>query len=277
MLMPSKFSVLGTGVSATSYQEVLGLAREWVVRKRAWEENGHSSEAPAAHWVGVLTVNAVMTAFFDAAYQSLLNQSDVSTPDGKPLAWALRSMGAKAQPRVYGPNLMLYLCEQAAKMGHRVFLFGGRTECVHTAAEKLCEKYPGLIIAGKYAHRDPPATSEAKAASIAAIRESGADIVFVGFGQPRQEKWMEENRDQLPGVLMVGIGAAVDFHAGRVKQAPVWMQEAGLEWLFRLIMEPRRLWRRYVLYNPPFLVLWALQWMGLMKYPILQQGSARRA
>ena len=267
--LPAKHSVLGVGISSTSYKEVMSLCRHWIgLRPQASRSTG-AADGPGAergHCIFICTVNAVMTAVFQPAFRRLLNAGDLATTDGMPLAWALRSFGVKGQPRVYGPSLMLALCGQACRLGHRVFLFGGREEVLPRLQLRLERGFPGLKIAGTFARRDPPHGAEDDA-WVAAIQDSQADLVFVGFGQPRQEQWILDHRDRLPGVVMIGVGAAFDFHAGRVRQAPGWMQRAGLEWLFRLRMEPRRLWRRYVLLNPLFLAMWGMQLLGILRYP----------
>jgi len=264
--LPPKQPVLGVGISATNYRQILQLCRQWIAERSqdpAKSGNGHS--------IFVCTVNAVMTAVLRPAFRSLLNSGDLATTDGMPLAWALRSFGVRKQPRVYGPDLMLALCGQATRLGHRIYLFGGRKEVVDALPQILGNRFPGIQIAGTYASRNPPSTRQARRASIDAIQSAKTDIVFVGFGQPRQEQWIVDHRDQLPGVVLAGVGAAFDFHAGRVPQAPRWMQRSGLEWLFRLLKEPSRLWRRYLLFNPLFLVMWGLQFAGCLRY-----GARRR-
>ena len=262
---PPRVTLLGVEISATRYGEVLGLCRHWIEQKRAWRAGFRGGQAPPCYCIFVCTVHAVMTAVLDAEFRRMLNASDINTTDGMPLAWALRSFGVKGQHRVYGPDLMLALCGQAARLGHRIYLFGGREEVIPILRERLERRFPRIQIAGSYSRRDPPSSTEADRASIEAVREANADIVFVGFGQPRQERWMLSHRNQLPSVVMIGVGAAFDFHAGRIQQAPAWMQRWGLEWLFRLLMEPRRLWRRYLLLNPFFLALWALQLLDLLR------------
>jgi N-acetylglucosaminyldiphosphoundecaprenol N-acetyl-beta-D-mannosaminyltransferase len=200
-----------------------------------------------------------MTAQDDPEVRMILNHADIATPDGMPLVWALRSFGAKEQKRVYGPTLMLHLCENAARNGHRVFLYGGREECLHDLRVRLEDRFPGLQIVGSFSPPFRPLNPEETEGIRRQIRDSDADLVFVGISCPKQERWMFENREALPGVVMIGVGAAFDFHAGRVRQAPAWIQRNGLEWLFRLAMEPARLWRRYLLVTPRFLPLWALQ------------------
>jgi N-acetylglucosaminyldiphosphoundecaprenol N-acetyl-beta-D-mannosaminyltransferase len=207
-----------------------------------------------------------MTAQWNRFVRALLNDADIATPDGMPIVWALRSFGVRHQKRVYGPQLMLTLCEQAMRCGHGIFLYGGREETLPDLRHRLERQFPGLIMAGTYSPPFRPLTAEEDAAVIERIVKSDADIVFVGISTPKQERWMWEHRDKLPGVVMLGVGAAFDFHAGRVKQAPPWMQQSGLEWFFRLLMEPARLWKRYLLVNPLFLPLWALQRLGILKY-----------
>jgi N-acetylglucosaminyldiphosphoundecaprenol N-acetyl-beta-D-mannosaminyltransferase len=251
MNLPCKHTVIGVGVSATSYDEVCRLCREWITQGD-----------PQAHSIALLTVHSVMTSAFDPALRSVLNAADIATPDGMPLAWALRSFGVKAQPRVYGPDLMLALCDQATRLGHRIFLYGGRDAVLEALCQKLRERSPGIVIAGAYAPPFRPLTPEEDRAVVRQIRDSGAHIVFVGIGAPKQERWMLDHREALPGVIMLGVGAAFDFHAGRIRQAPRWMQRSGLEWFFRLLMEPRRLWKRYML-NPLFLAMWMLELAGI--------------
>lgn len=253
-----KLSVLGTGVSATSYASVLSQCRKWIEEK---------DRQPGSRYVAVLTVHSVMTAWLDRAYASALNTADAATPDGMPLVWALRSLGATGQRRVYGPDLMMALCGQAAGLGHRIYLYGGREDTLPMLRDALERRFPALRIAGMHSPPFRPLTAEEDAACVRDILNSAADIVFVGIGVPKQEIWMHRHRESLPGAIMLGVGAAFDFHAGRVRQAPGWMQRAGLEWLFRLCMEPRRLWKRYVLLNPLFVVLWALQRLGVLSYP----------
>lgn len=261
MSLPTKHTVIGVGVSATSYEEIAALCREWI-------ETGES----AAHSIALLTVHSVMTAAFDPALRATLNNFDIATPDGMPLVWALRACGVRRQPRVYGPDLMLALCDQAARRGHAIFLYGGRDEVLDVLRRKLSDRYPGLPIVDAWAPPFRPLTPEEDRAAVQRIRDSGARIVFVGIGAPKQERWILEHRASLPGVVMLGVGAAFDFHAGRIRQAPPWMQRAGLEWFFRLMMEPKRLWKRYML-NPLFLAMWALELAGIR---IVKPPAARK-
>lgn len=257
----AKQMVAGVRISATSYDGVVRQCADWISTKR--ENRG----TVAAHYICVTSVHGIVTARSDRRFRDILNRADLATPDGMPVVWAMRSLGRKNQNRVYGPDLMLRLCESAEVRGHRIFLYGGRPEVLPQLAERLQVKMPALNIVGMYSPPFRPLTPEEDRVVVRQIRESGADIVFVGISTPKQEYWMSQHVESLPDVIMLGVGAAFDFHAGRVKQAPAWMQRAGLEWLFRLLMEPMRLWRRYLLETPRFLPLWAMQKAGWMRFP----------
>jgi N-acetylglucosaminyldiphosphoundecaprenol N-acetyl-beta-D-mannosaminyltransferase len=215
-----------------------------------------------------------MAARADAAVLRILNAADIATPDGMPVVWALRSLGVKNQQRVYGPTLMLRLCEEAAKTGFRLFLFGGRSEALSGLERNLKARWPLLDICGTYSPPFRPLNPGEQREICERILSSGADLIFVGISTPKQEFWMWENRNSFPGVVMIGVGAAFDFHSGRVKQAPAWMQQCGLEWAFRLGMEPRRLWKRYLLVTPLFLPLWAGQKVGLVEGGVSPENDA---
>ncbi|MDP9052700.1 MAG: WecB/TagA/CpsF family glycosyltransferase [Acidobacteriota bacterium] len=247
----SKINVVGIPISTTSYEGVVKSVNQWLTQRTA--QSSH------AKYICVTSVHGIITARTDEQLRAALNDADIATPDGMPVVWALRSFGATEQRRVYGPTLMLRLCEAAARRGSGIFLYGGRPEVLPQLRQRLSAKVPGLKIAGMYSPPFRPLSSEEDAEIIRMIRESGADLIFVGISTPKQEKWMADHRDHFPGTVMTGVGAAFDFHAGRVKQAPAWIQRAGFEWLFRLTMEPARLWRRYLLVTPQFLPLWGLQ------------------
>ena len=269
MLLPRKISVIGVGISATSYAEAAAVCRKLIDKAR-------SGASKRASYICVTSAHGIISARFDPEFRAILNRADMATPDGMPLVWALRSFGVCGQQRVYGPELMLALLAQAASMGHRVFLYGGRADCLAALEQRLKHKYPGLQIAGAYSPPFRPLTPEEDRDLVAKIRQSAADLLFVGLSTPKQEYWMAQHVATLPGVVLIGVGAAFDFHAGRVRQAPAWMQGAGLEWFFRLMMEPARLWKRYLLITPLFLPLWALQKMRILRLdlPSAHEGSA---
>jgi N-acetylglucosaminyldiphosphoundecaprenol N-acetyl-beta-D-mannosaminyltransferase len=260
---PAKQSVLGVRISTTNYREVATLCKSWISERRRRQSVSGSGRA---RYICVTSVHGVITAFSDPVFREILNAADVATPDGMPVVWALRSFGERHQSRVYGPDLMMALCGQAAEAGHSIFLYGAREETLKNLRLNLTKRFPGLRIVGSIAPPFRPLTLEEDERNVRHILDSGAEIVFVGLSTPKQEAWMFTHREQLPGVIMLGVGAAFDFHAGNVPQAPHWMQRAGLEWLFRLLKEPKRLWKRYLLVTPIFLPLWALQKLRLLRY-----------
>jgi N-acetylglucosaminyldiphosphoundecaprenol N-acetyl-beta-D-mannosaminyltransferase len=197
----------------------------------------------------------------------------LAVPDGMPLVWALHALGHRSATRVYGPDLMALFCERAARKGIPVYLYGGRhdDDARELLARRLRERFAGLQIAGASSPPFRPLSEEENEREIEAINSSGAALVWVGTGQPRQELWMHAMRPRLNPPLLVGVGAAFDFHAGLVSQAPSWMQRNGLEWAYRLSREPRRLWRRYARYNPLFVAAFAAQYAHH-----LRESRARR-
>jgi N-acetylglucosaminyldiphosphoundecaprenol N-acetyl-beta-D-mannosaminyltransferase len=221
-------------------------------------------------WVGVrkscyvcaANVHALMEAHDSANFMKILNRADMVTPDGMPLVWMLRLKGHRRQTRVYGPILMLHVLERAAHKNIPVGFYGSKLEILDALTQKMSVAYPGLTVAYIFSPPYRELTAGEDADIVRRINASGAQILFVGLGCPKQEKWMEERRDRVSAV-MLGVGAAFDFHAGSIKQAPAWMQDIGLEWLFRLLVEPRRLWKRYLYHNPRFLILALLD---LIKY-----------
>ncbi len=249
---PKKQQIVNIGISRTSYAEVVALCREW-------SEERKTSPAPRARYICVTSVHGVIMAQDDPHIARILNEADIATPDGMPLVWAMRSLGSPDQQRVYGPTLMLHLCREAARTGQRIFLYGGRQDTLALLTARLQERFPGLSVVGSYSPPFRPPTEDEDTHIRQLILHADPDIVFIGISTPKQEKWMSEHRPCFPGVTLIGVGAAFDFHAGRTRQAPAWMQRNGLEWLFRLAVEPARLWKRYLLITPRFLPLWAMQ------------------
>jgi N-acetylglucosaminyldiphosphoundecaprenol N-acetyl-beta-D-mannosaminyltransferase len=204
-------------------------------------------------YICVAAVHTVMASQEDPALKDAVLGSNLTVPDGQPLVWAMNALGHDMPSRVYGPELMDRHCARAARAGTRIFLYGGRNQgALARLARNLIERHPGLRIVGGYAPPFRPLDEEETEAIAREINASGADVVWVGIGVPKQEKWMAAMRDRLDAPVLVGVGAAFDFHAGLVAQAPEWMQRLGLEWAYRLSREPRRLWKRYLRYNPRF-------------------------
>jgi N-acetylglucosaminyldiphosphoundecaprenol N-acetyl-beta-D-mannosaminyltransferase len=213
-------------------------------------------------WLTAAAVNLVMSANDDQATMQAVLGATLAVPDGQPLVWALRMLGHARATRVYGPDLMAHYCAHAASTGTPIYLYGGRSdEALELLRARLLERFPGLQIAGGWSPPFRPLSAEEQAQVVERIDGSGAKVVWVGTGQPKQELWMSEMRPRLAAPLLVGVGAAFDFHAGIVSQAPSWMQHSGLEWLYRLTREPRRLWRRYASQNPRFVVGFLRQYL----------------
>jgi N-acetylglucosaminyldiphosphoundecaprenol N-acetyl-beta-D-mannosaminyltransferase len=213
-------------------------------------------------YMSAAAVNLVMAAREDPEVKRAVLGATLVVPDGQPLVWALHLLGHASATRIYGPDLMALHCARAAREGTPVFLYGGRDESAQALlARRLRERFPGLPIAGGYAPPFRPLSAQEQDRVAAEINASGADVVWIGTGQPKQELWMAAMRGRLDAPLLVGVGAAFDFHAGLVAQAPAWMGRHGLEWTFRLAREPRRLWRRYARYNPLFVSAFARQYV----------------
>lgn len=246
MINLGKHNVLGVGINALDYE----AAVDKIISAAA-------DGRPMA--VSALAVHGVMTGAMDAVHRHRLNGLDMVVPDGQPVRWALNWLyGVKLPDRVYGPELTLRVCEHAAKSGLGIYLYGSQTEVLEKFASNLTKKFPGLMISGSQPSRFRQVSADEQIEIAETIRKSGASIVMVGLGCPRQETWVFENRD-LIGMPMLAVGAAFDFHAGTVPQAPAWCQKRGLEWLYRFIQEPRRLWKRYTYLNPLYLILVLLQ------------------
>jgi N-acetylglucosaminyldiphosphoundecaprenol N-acetyl-beta-D-mannosaminyltransferase len=253
--------ILGMKVSPTDYGHASELICEWSSRR-------------LSKYVCVANVSSVMEAYDSERFQRVMNEADLVTPDGMPLVWGLRLLGRSHATRVYGPELMPLLLEKAAKRGLTVGFYGAAPETLERLLRVMRARYPGLRIGYRYSPPFRALTREEDEAVCRAIRDSGAQMLFVGLNTPKQDHWMAEHRGRVPSV-MLGVGAAFDFLAGSKRQAPRWMRSSGLEWLFRLITEPRRLWKRYLKHNPRFVVLFALQLLRVRKFPE-QIDSARR-
>lgn len=242
--------VLDVPLAVTDYERAL----DWI---------DAAVTADAREYVCVAAVHTVMESRDDAALRSAVEGAAFTVPDGQPLAWALRALGHDIDARVYGPELMERACARAARTGQRHYLYGGRDQsALFKLTLRLRQRFPGLRIVGGWS---PPfrELSEAELDAVAAdINRARPDVVWVGIGVPKQEKWMAAMRDRLDAPVLVGVGAAFDFHAGLVPQAPPWMQRHGLEWLFRLKQEPRRLWKRYARHNPRFVAGFVRQWLA---------------
>ena len=248
----NSYDIIGVGVSAMDYDGACAVIIAAAQKREALT-------------VTALAVHGVMTGALSSEHCWRLNALDMVLPDGQPVRWALNLLFRAGLPdRVYGPNLMLRVCAQAAAAGLSVGLYGNKPDVLDDLCRNLRERFPVLRLALAVPSRFGRVSPDEQDALAREIAAGGADILFVGLGCPRQEVWLYENRDRL-AMPMIAVGAAFDFHARRLAQAPGWMQDCGLEWLFRLGREPGRLWRRYVLLNPLFVSLLALQALGLRR------------
>jgi N-acetylglucosaminyldiphosphoundecaprenol N-acetyl-beta-D-mannosaminyltransferase len=247
--LPETGEVLGVPLALTDYEQTL----DWIDAAVATGHRGY---------LCVAAVHTVMAAQEDPGLRQAVVSADFTVADGQPLVWALKALGHDVSDRVYGPELMDRACARAAQTGQRFYLYGGRNQgALAQLARVLRLRHPGLQIVGGHVPPFRELTDAEEDAIAADIRRSGADVVWVGIGVPKQEKWMARMRHRVPAPVFVGVGAAFDFHAGLIPQAPAWMQRLGLEWLFRLVQEPRRLWRRYLRYNPRFVVGFVRQYL----------------
>jgi N-acetylglucosaminyldiphosphoundecaprenol N-acetyl-beta-D-mannosaminyltransferase len=247
---PPTAQILGIPLAISDYQHVL----DWMDAMIATNTRGYVTAA---------AVNLVMSAQEQPATRAAVLDATLAVPDGMPLVWALHALGHPSATRVYGPDLMAHFCARAADNGTPIYLYGGRHDDAarELLVRRLRERFGGLVIAGASSPPFRPLTANEEQREIDLINASGAAVVWVGTGQPRQEQWMHRMRPLLQPALLVGVGAAFDFHAGLISQAPPWMQRNGLEWIYRLSREPRRLWRRYARYNPRFVVGFAGQYL----------------
>ncbi|HWA08101.1 MAG TPA: WecB/TagA/CpsF family glycosyltransferase [Opitutaceae bacterium] len=246
-----RYNVLGVGVSALTFTQ----ARDLVLGARGARPSGY---------VCLATAHGVTEARADPALRKIYNDSWLTTPDGMPLVW----LGPPGVERVYGPDLMLAVCDAGRATGLRHYFFGGAPGVAEALRERLTARFPGLAVVGTFTPPFRPLDAGEAADLRADVARRRPDIVWVGLGTPKQERFMAEYAPSLDTGLLIGVGAAFDFHSGRVRQAPRWIQRSGAEWLFRLCTEPRRLGSRYLRTNPLFVLRVLAQRSGLKKYPL---------
>lgn len=254
-----RFEVLTVNVSAVQIPETVERMRRWILSRRK------------VHYIAVTGMHGVMEAQRDRRFERILNTADLVVPDGMPLVWLGRWHGHALARRVYGPELMETFCkETGTQFTH--FFYGGGPGTGRRLGEALGRRF-GIRSAGDYSPPFRPLTAEEDAEVIAMIERAAPDILWIGLSTPKQERWMYEHRDKLTVPVIVGVGAAFDFHTGQLKQAPRWMREHGLEWLFRLVAEPRRLWRRYLVYGTQFAWCVLLQISKIKKFPVERERT----
>jgi N-acetylglucosaminyldiphosphoundecaprenol N-acetyl-beta-D-mannosaminyltransferase len=244
-------SILGIPVNTTSYHDATVSVLDWSARQES-------------RFVCLANVHMLMETYDSDKFRYLLKSADLVTPDGMPLVWMLRFKGHPDQQRVYGPTLMMNILQSAETEGIPVGFFGSSNDVIKLLVGRIQGQFPNLKIAYAFSppFREPYAEEDGE--FVRQINASSARILFVGLGCPKQEKWMAEHRGKVNAV-MLGVGAAFDFHAGMIRQAPLWMQKMGLEWFYRFVAEPRRLWRRYLYHNPRFILLAVADLLGLFQ------------
>ncbi|HEX8940878.1 MAG TPA: WecB/TagA/CpsF family glycosyltransferase [Candidatus Limnocylindrales bacterium] len=236
-----RVDVLGVGISAIDIPTAVDEIGRWIAAREP-------------HYVCVTGVHGVMESQADPTLRRIHDESGLTTPDGMPMVWAGRWAGARRMRRVYGPDLMLAVSERAAAAGWRNYYYGGREGVPERLARRLQDRFPGLVVAGTMSPPFGEVSEPEDGRTVERIQAARPDIVWVGLSTPKQERWMATHVGRLGPPVLIGVGAAFDIHAGTLAQAPRWMRERGLEWLFRLWKEPRRLWRRYLYNNPRFVL-----------------------
>lgn len=238
-----RVDVLSVPVTATSLAAAVQRVESWIASRRAG-------------YVTFTGVHGVMECQRDRDLLRIHQQAAMVCADGMPMVWSAHRAGIRDATRVYGPDFLLAMSARAAQMGYRFYFYGGKEGVAEQLAAELARRYPGLVVAGCYCPPFRPLTADERRDVVARITESRADLVWVGLSTPKQERWMAEFCPLLAGPVLLGVGAAFDIHSGNLRQAPRWLRERGLEWLYRLVVEPRRLWRRYLSNNPRF--MWSI-------------------
>lgn len=253
MIDKGKKNVLGILVNAVNYEAAVSKIIAAAIAREPMS-------------VSALAVHGVMTGVLDRTHRYRINHIDLVLPDGQPVRWALNLLYNTGLPdRVCGPNAMLHICERAAEEGLSIYLYGSQASVLEALSRNLCQRFPKLIIAGTQPSKFRHVSVQEKQEIAQQIRNSGAAITFVGLGCPRQEVWAYEYRDDL-SMPLIAVGAAYDFHAGNLAKAPEFLSKIGLEWLFRMIKEPKRLWQRYVFLNPLYIWLFLLQALKIKQF-----------
>lgn len=259
-IVPHRLNILGVGVSAINMNQAVATVERWIARRER-------------RYVCITNIHGVMESQRVQDLREIHNAAGLVTPDGMPLVWLSRLRGLNHVRRVYGPDLMLALCERSLEMHYRHFFYGGGRGVPDRLAVNLQRRFPGLGVAGTYSPPFRLLTTEEDEDIVKHINDAGADIVWVGLSTPKQEYWMAKHVGRLEAPVLIGVGAAFDFHAGLKKQAPLWMQRNGLEWFFRLATEPGRLWRRYATNIPSFLWLCLLQTLHVKTFRLEERDS----
>jgi N-acetylglucosaminyldiphosphoundecaprenol N-acetyl-beta-D-mannosaminyltransferase len=258
-LKQAQFKVLGVGVHAVQIPDVVAQMEYWISEQ--WTPSRRD-----CHFIAVANVHVLMEAQHDKSFRKILASAHLVVPDGMPLIWVGRLRGHSLRFRVYGPDLLMDFCRQTAKRAYGHFFFGGAPGVPEELAVRLKRQFPEMRIAGTFSPPFRQLSAEEDARAVQMIEDAAPDVLWIGLGCPKQERWMYQHYERLNVPVIVGVGQAFDIHAGRKPQAPVWMRQHGLEWLFRLLREPARLWRRYLIYNTRFIYSVFLELSKLKKF-----------
>lgn len=261
--LPERVNILGVGVSAINMATALAIIDGWIAKREQ-------------HYVTITNVHGVIESQFDEELRNIHNGAALVAPDGMPLVWVSLVRGFRHVDRVSGPDLVPKICEGSAIKNYRHFFYGGDNGVPELLSERLKARYSGLNVVGTYSPPFRPLTEQEDEQVVKLINTAEPDIVWVGLGMPKQERWMAAHVGRLRAPVLIGVGAAFDFHAGLKRRAPHWMQRSGLEWLFRLFSEPSRLWKRYLTNNPLFALLIVCQLLGLRQYELDRQTVEKR-
>ena len=251
--MDTRVNVLGVGISSINMRDALTTIESWITRRES-------------HYITITGVHGVMESQRDEDLRRIHNRAGMVTPDGMPMVWLGRLAGHRNMTRVCGPDMMLEVFKESVTKGYCHFFYGGNEGVPELLKSRLEEKVPGLNIVGTYSPPFRPLTEDEDQNIVNRINETQPDIVWVGLSTPKQERWMAAHVGRLNASVLVGVGAAFDFNADLKKRAPLWMQKSGLEWLYRLLDEPKRLWKRYLINNPLFILGVIGQKFGLKRY-----------
>ena len=249
----TRAAILGAQIDSLEWDTALARIASWAKRRES-------------RYVCLCNVHSVVTASLEPEFRDVINHADLATPDGMPVAWALSQLGFPRQPRINGPDLMWRLCEYSTRSGIKLFFYGSSPQTLALLETKLNTSFANIHVVGMLSPPYRALSAEENTAMVKQINASGAELVFVGLGCPKQEIWMAAQRGKINAV-MLGVGAAFDYHAGTLRRAPHWMQRSGLEWLYRFGQEPRRLWRRYLVTNTIFVIGMVRQLLTRSKHP----------
>ncbi len=253
-----KYNFTGIGVDVLTYEDMLHQCDQWLREKQARSRH-----------IACVNVNCVVEALLHPRIKALFNTADIVGPDGMPFVYWIRLFSGQKCDRFYAPDIVNEVSKIAVQRDYRIFLYGGADDAAGKMKQHLEREFPGINVVGTYAPPFRPLTPDEDAEVCRLINDARPDFVFVGLGSPKQDIWIQEHLSAIPGTIMVACGATFDFFSHRIPQAPTWIQKSGFEWLFRLLQDPKRLWKRYTYYNVLFLWNFFLQLTGLKVFPLL--------